>query len=192
MDIRPLSFRDRDAVMVHLTETVFAMSKTIPANKKIERSPYLPVRGAVRNPVRENGDSLRPRSVSEMQHVRLNYGGSVTVHGVHLKVHGKHFYDFTIHIMEIIETVTSDEMKFRNSDVTFQLVKRTSVPNARNIRETLNDAIIQKYEVILHYFISVFTIFTDVSAVIAHVSNASASREMHSSDGNGCAVGPIC
>lgn len=46
--------------------------------------------------------------------------------------------------MEIIGNSTFDEVKFHIRDVAFPLIEGPSVPNAQNIRATLNDAFNEK------------------------------------------------
>ncbi len=41
---------------------------------------------------------MRKRLLIGIEEGMLRYGAAVTVDGVHLKLQGKHFYDFTVHL----------------------------------------------------------------------------------------------
>ena len=41
-------------------------------------------------------NSYREKFVFDMNSGQLRHGGAISVDGVHLKVHGKNYYDFTL------------------------------------------------------------------------------------------------
>ncbi len=85
--------------------------------------------------------------------------------------------------MEVDERLTTlDEPQFTIRNLTLLLVEGTIVPNAWNIRESLNASLLQKYEVGLDHFLKYFAMVTDSAAVMARVANASVSHELHSPD----------
>ena len=61
----------------------------------------------------------------------------MTVDGVHLKVQGKHLYDFTAHYIDVNEKGPFDDVKFEIKNVTLFLVEVPDSPSAKNIRITL-------------------------------------------------------
>ena len=83
--------------MHHFAQTIFEMGQSVPENGTIDPKSYIPGRTAISNAVK--GLSSKPRQdfVSELRKGSLQYGGPIEIEGVHLKVQGKHFYDFTLH-----------------------------------------------------------------------------------------------
>ena len=106
----------------------------------------------------------------------------MTVDGVHLKVQGKHFYDFKAHHVDVNAKGPFDDVKFEIKSPTVFLVEGPDCPSARNMRTTLNNALLEKYEYGLDVFMRGFTIVTDGAAVMARVANASVSRDIHRPD----------
>ena len=60
--------------------------------------------------------------------------------------------------------------------------KVRTVFQQKNIRTTLNNALLEKYEYSLDVFMRGFTMVTDGAAVMARVANASVSRDIHTPD----------
>ena len=74
--------------------------------------------------------------------------------------------------MEVDTKKSFNEPVFRIRNLTLLLVESPPVPNARNIRDALNIALFEKYEIGLDYFLKFFTMITDSVAVMARVANA--------------------
>ncbi len=109
----------------------------------------------------------------------LKYGGAITIDGVHLKVQGKLFNDFTLHYMEITNKEPFDSALFNMKNMTLLLVNGLATPSVQYIKNCLNAALLDKYELSMDHFFPGFTIFTDGAAVMANVANASVSRGIH-------------
>ena len=73
---------------------------------------HLPGRTAVSSAIQEYAELLRSEFHSDMKSGRLQFGGAVTIDGVHLKVQGKHFYDFTLLYIEIRQNTGFEEARF--------------------------------------------------------------------------------
>ena len=59
------------------------------------------------------------------------------------------------------------------------LVELPALDNACNIRETLNEALSEKYEIALDDFMSDFTMAIDGATGMARLANASINREIY-------------
>ena len=81
-------------------QSIFEMGQSVPANESIDPSGYLPGRTAVTIAVGDISKNLRIKFVTEKKYGLLQFGGAVTVDGVHLKLQGKHYYDFTLHLLK--------------------------------------------------------------------------------------------
>ena len=68
-----------------------------------------------------------------MQNGLIHYGGAVTVDGVHLKVQGEHYYDFTKYFMQIYEQGPFSDAQFEIRNVNLMLVEGPDHPTAKNI-----------------------------------------------------------
>ena len=71
----------------------------------------MPGRTAVTSAVEQLSEQLRSNFTSEVQNGLLQYGGVATIDGVHLKVQGKHYFDFTLHYMDIQEKGRFSQMR---------------------------------------------------------------------------------
>ena len=99
LDIRPAPFCDGNEGMRMFAKSIFEMGQSVPANESIYPSGYLPGRTAVTYAVRDISNNSRRKFVAEKKNGRLQFGGAVTVDGYHLKLQGKHYYDFTLHFL---------------------------------------------------------------------------------------------
>ena len=134
LGIRPLGFCDGSVEMKNFAQTIFEMTQTVPANKKIDPKSYLPGRNAVTSAVRETSDSLRHKFITDRRNGLLRFGGAVTVDGVHLNVQGKHFYDFKLHFLEVKDKGPFSGVQFEIPNETLLLLEEPEQPNANNIR----------------------------------------------------------
>ena len=109
-------------MMRQFAKNIFEMCQTVPENEKIAPRSYLPGRTAATSPVKEISDSLRNKFVSDVQGSLVKYGGAITIDGAHLKMQGKHYYDFAIHFMEIIakDHLPTNNPRFEISDFCLQ------------------------------------------------------------------------
>ena len=114
------------------------MGQTVPANERIDTKSYLRKPNAVTNSIRDISGEYRQNFVSDIKDGILRYGGAIPVNGVHLKVQGKNYYDFTLH-----HIVTRSEVPFEN--VIFELKNKkllfVEVPDtasANNMKANIN------------------------------------------------------
>ncbi len=99
--------------MRHFAQPIFEMGQSS-VNEKIDPKSYLPGRDAVTNAVKDLSDNLRQKLARDMQKGLLRLGDAFTVDEAHLKLQGRHYYDFTLHFMEIIEHGTYRDASFKN------------------------------------------------------------------------------
>ena len=182
LDISPLSFCDKHPGMRKFAKTIFELGQTVSVSERINLKYYLPGRTPVKSGVGEISKFLRQIFAAWIERKCLKYEGAVSVDGVHLKVKGRHFYDFTVHYVEVDTKKSFDEPVFRIRNLTLLLVESPPVPHTRNTRDALNIALLEKYEIGLDYFLKFFTMSTDRVAVMARVANASVSLELHDPD----------
>ena len=150
-----------------------------PANELIDPKFCLPGRTAVTTAVKELSDKARQNFIARMHSGKLRYGGAATIDSVHLKLHGRHYYDFTLHFMHIREKGPFAGVQFEIKTATLLLIEGLDSPTAKNIRARLNSALLEKYEMSLEQFMQGFTVVTDGAAVMARVANASLSKDIH-------------
>ena len=74
------------------------------------------------------------------------------------------------------------EPVFRICNLTLLLVESSPVPNGRNLRNALNNALLEKCEIGLDYFLKFFTMIINSAAVMTRAVNASVSFELHDPD----------
>ena len=184
LDFRPLSFCDGHDCIRVFAKSIFEMGHSVPGNESLYSSGYLPGRIAVTNAVRDLRNKLRTKFVAERKDGLLQFGGAVTVDGVHLKLQRKHYYDFTLNFLEVKENGPFSDDSFFLQHVTLLLIDIPAIASAWNIGKALNDALVQKYNTLLDKFPKRFTVVTGSAAVMARVANASVSREIHALDEN--------
>ena len=86
--------------MHNFAQTIFGMGQSV-SEKKYRPKMYLPGRTAVQNAVKYLSHKYRQDFASELRKGSLQYGGAIKIDGVHLKVQGRRFYDFTLHFIDV-------------------------------------------------------------------------------------------
>ena len=109
----------------------------------------------------------------------LKNGGAVSVDGVHLKVSGKHFDDFTVRYITQKEESQYKNATFEIEDKTSLLVEGPDIPNASNIRWTIEISLQKEYETFLDLFLKNFTVVTDSASVMVKMAKTSVSPDIH-------------
>ena len=99
--------------MAHLTRTIFELEQSVPVNEEIDPKSYLLSKTTVTNANHDLSLSICELFKANLDKGPLRFGGTVSVDGVHLKVKGAHYYDFTVHYMELIEKPTFNKVDFR-------------------------------------------------------------------------------
>ena len=182
LDIRPLSFCNGHPGMREFKKTIFELRQNVPVIERIDPKCYSPGRTAVTSTIGEISKSLRQKFFVRIEFKSLRYGGVVSVDGVHIKVKGKYFYDFTVQYIEIGTKKTFDEPVPRTRKLTLLLVESPPVLSARNLRDALNTALLKKHEIGLDYFLKFFITIINSATVMALVVNASVSLYVHDPD----------
>ena len=128
------------------------MGQSVPENETINPRSYLPGRTAVTNAVKDLSHKCRQDFVSELRKGSLQHGGAITIDGVHLKVQGKHFYDFNLHFMEVSVNGPLQGPTFKIRNIALLIVEGPDSPTAQNIKICLNNALMKKYELSMDHF----------------------------------------
>ena len=97
LDIRPSSSWGGHLGMRQFSKTIFELGQKVPVSERTNPKCCLLGQTAVTSAVGEINKSLRQKFAAQIESKCLKYGGAVSVDGVHLKVKGKHFCDFTVH-----------------------------------------------------------------------------------------------
>ena len=79
------------------------MGQSVPANESIDPSGYLPGRTAVTNAFRDISNNLRTKFVAEKKDGLLQFSGTAAVDKVYQKLQRKHYYDCTLHFLQVKE-----------------------------------------------------------------------------------------
>ena len=95
---------------------------------------------------------------------------------MHLKVGSKHYFTC------IKEISIHEHPVFEIKNETILLVEGPLFPNATNILEKLEVALLQKYQISLKTFFKNFAMVTDSAALVAKIAHASESLELHTPD----------
>ena len=146
LDVRALPFCDVHLVVSKFAQKLFELGQTVPVNEKLDPASHLPGKTAAHNAVQEIAKERRREVVKAIREGCLKNGGAASVDGVHVKVSGKHFYDFKVHYMVVKKTKPYDEPKFSIQNKTLLLAEGAEVSNASNIRETLVFSLLEKYQ----------------------------------------------
>ena len=117
--------------------------------------------------------------VSELRKGSSQYSEAIKIDGVHLKVQGKHFYDFILHSIEVGDNGPFQEPTFKIRNIILLIVEVPDSPTAQNIKSRLNNALLEKYELSMDQFFRDFKIVPEDTAVVTRVVNASVYREIH-------------
>ena len=168
--------------MHNFAQTVFEMGQSVLENENIDPKSYLSGRTGVKNAVKDFSHKYRHDFASELRKGSLQHGVAIIIDGVYLKVQGKHFYDFILHFMEVNVNGPFQEPIFKIRNLRLLILEGSDSPTAQNVKNYLNDALVEKYKFSMADFFYDFTIVTDRAAVMAIVANASASREINAPD----------
>ena len=123
LDLRPLSFCDGHTGLRHFAKSIFELGQTVSENEKIDPKSYLLGRTDVTSAVKDLSNNLRQKYFSDVQNSYLRFGGAITIEGVHLKVHSKNNYDFTLHFIKIKEKGPFSDVQFTLKMLHWRLLK---------------------------------------------------------------------
>jgi len=106
-------------------------------------------------------------------------GGAVTIDGLHLKLQGRHYYDLTIHHMNIHKkAVVTEGTEFTIKTTTILFLEGPEKPTASNIIQLLDTNLQQQYKITYGDIAKDFTFVTDGAAVMANVGGSSVSLRL--------------
>ena len=98
MDLRPLPFCDGHPGLHHFVKRIFEF--------------YVLGRTAVTIAIKDLSNNLRQKFVVDVQNGSLRFGRAMTIDGVHLKMHGKNFYDL---LFTLSKSTRKDHSQICNS-----------------------------------------------------------------------------
>ena len=134
---------------------------------------------AVTSSVKDLSSNIRQKLVANVQNSSLRFGRAIKIDGAHLRMHGKHYFNFTFHFIKMNEKGPFSNVQFMLKNVALALVEGPDYPNVQSIKSCLNEALINKYSNRFDFFTRGFRIFADEAAVSANVAGTSVSREVH-------------
>jgi len=179
LDLRPFSFAESHEGMACYAEAVFKAGQTVPHGVPINRASYLPSHIAVKNALSRLVSAQKTKFTKLFHETYNGLGGAITIDGVHLKVQGKHYYDFTVHHIDIVRANPFlDKPEFNMKTTTVLFVEGPTVGNAVNIRGLLDTNLQREYGTSFDSIQKNFTIVTDGAAVMACVAGSSVSRNI--------------
>ncbi len=105
---------------------------------------------------------------------------SVTADSVHLKVQGKKYYDFKLHLTENTNKRPFDIVQFQLRNLRLLLLVGTSTLKAKNTQSCLNAALLHKCELTLEHFSRGLTMIAYGAVVMARDAKPSVSSKFMS------------
>ena len=90
--------------------------------------------------------------MADVQGGSLKYGVAITIDGAHLKMQEKHYYDFKLLYMEIVDKRPFVDQGYQISNLTLLFAEGSDQPNVRNIKKCLNEALALKCKVSMDTF----------------------------------------
>jgi len=176
LDIRPLSFTDNQAGIAAFATQVFKAGQSVPSGIKINPKSYLPSRGAVVDALTRIGKELRIKYSKTLSDRLKRLGGAVSVDGVSLKIQNRHYYDFTMHHMDVTTPrAPHAKPKFGIKTSTILFIEGPSIASADNIRDILDQNLRTEYGITFDTIQETFTLVTDGAAVMAKMAGSSVS-----------------
>lgn len=183
LDLRPLSFAENREGMTSFARSVFLAGQSVPVGVSINPQSYLPSRTAVKSSLDRLEAHLKARFLKKLHVDLLKQGGAVSVDGVMLKLQGKHYYDFTIHHMEMKlskNVVAFPKFSIKTSTILF--MEGPSRSDALSIRNMIDENLTREYGIDLNAIQNSFTLVTDGAANMARMAGSSVSRRIAALD----------
>jgi len=179
MDLRPFGFAENHEGIAKYAEAVFKAGQTVPYGANISPSSYLPSRTAVRNALGRITTQMKNSFALKFESTLKSLGGAVTIDGLHLKLQGRHYYDLTIHHMNIHKkAVVTEGTEFTIKTTTILFLEGPEKPTASNIIQLLDTNLQQQYKITYGDIAKDFTFVTDGAAVMANVGGSSVSLRL--------------
>ena len=152
LDVRTLSYCDGQSGMRHFAQTIFETGQSVPENEPFERKSYQPRCTDETKAVKDLSHKYGQDLASEFRKGSLQYSGAIKIEVVHLKVQGKHFYDFTLYFMEVSDNGPFQKPTFKIRNITLLVVEMPNSPTTKNIKSFLSNTLMVKYELSMDHF----------------------------------------
>jgi len=179
LDLRPLGFAENHDGIAKYAEAVFKAGQTVPFGANISTNSYVPSRTAVKNALERLAVQKRKNFARIFLESLESLGGAVTIDGVNLKVQGRHYYDFTVHHIDVVRPKSVlDLPKFQLKTSTILFVEGPPVGTANNIRSHLDSNLKSQFGTSFDAIQKNYTVVTDGAAVMACVAGSSVSRAL--------------
>ena len=176
LDLRPLTFASENEGMAAFAKSIFEAGQSVPYGIRISPKSYLPTKTAINSSLDELIGELQRKFGAKLKDSLLLQGGAVSIDGVTLKAQGRHFYDFTLHHVDIVKGQTVLEVpRFCMRATTVLLTESPEVGNAVNVRAHLTQCLSSLYGIDFHSIQKTFTVVTDGAPVMARIANSSIS-----------------
>ena len=121
----------------------FEMGQSVPENKPLDPKSLLPGHTVVTNAVKDFGHKYRQYFSSELRKRSLQYDGAIKTDVLHLKVQGKHFYDFTLHFKDVSVNGLFQEPNFQIRNIILLIVEGSGSLKDQNIKSCSNNILIR-------------------------------------------------
>jgi len=179
LDLRPLGFAENNPGIAAFATEVFKAGQTCPTGFTINPKSYLPSRQAVTDAISRTAKQLRTQFAKQLHDNVKGLGGAVTVDGVTLKMQGRHYYDYTLHHIEI-KHMRGTHLKptYGIKTNTILFVEGPGKANAVNIKEMLDKNLQRDYGINFDTMHKTFTLVTDGAAVMAKMAGSSVSESI--------------
>jgi len=98
----PFSLADNRLGMIEFGSAVFQAGPVTSLSDKVDIADLFPSAKSVRQAVQELSEKMRSKFQFEILDGFLRTGGGMTCGGLTLKIQDKHFYELTLHYLEVV------------------------------------------------------------------------------------------
>ncbi len=169
LDIRPFSLCDRHTVWPIL-RILFNSGQSVLVDVKVDPKPYF-VGKKLSEELKAISQYMRKEFLAEMAMWFTKNSGAVFVDGVHLKMNGNHFHDFTLHYIYYKDGFKYRKPTLRQENNTLLLIECPDVSNASNIWQTI-ELSLQEVRGFTGPISKKYTMVTDNAATMAKIENS--------------------
>jgi len=166
-DILPFSFAEKREGMTSFAGAIFRAGQATAVSETIDIHDMLPSAKTVREGVRKLSREARSEFSSEILPGALIMGGGMTCDGLSLKIQDKHFYDLTVHFMELgPRCALTGAQSFKIICRTLLLAEATEGETAVAIKRLIEMELQKLYGLSFEHLKERFTFVTDYCATM--------------------------
>lgn len=183
-----------------LSGELYSREKAVSAVKKLVKKEelhfirlnlFMPSRKSVTKSLSCIVNKLQRKFEADLRNDVIKRERGISIDGLTLTFQGRHYYDVTLHYMEIEKPkMFQDNCSIRVCNKTILLTEGPKVQSAISIRHYLDDSIRSEYGATLGELQRMFTVVTDSAADMANAAGSSVSRASYTPDHRwmGCLV----